>query len=730
MITVLFAYLCRKRNKINRHHIMKFRYFLTLSIIFFATLPSLSIDKETIIDSLRKELKLAKNPDDSITILYNMYDLSSRSRKGAIGRQIFYTAGRLGRTDVQLDIIRNNTSLYITSDSIINGYVDLVRKMPDSEDKRETLAYIDITYNSNRIRIMPESKRQEVLQEFIREYSKNPGIDMYDQVRRLYKLCVFLGASSQGDLYVEYLTKLGNLIDQLPYENSEVLRNMYLVQKAMIETDNDQHAKAVASDKRLLEVIKHLKDRYVSQGRLYRNYDVNEYVCYRRLLGNYAALTPKDIDEYYNCILNLVTSNPDIRKDFEDNRRAEIYYLIATKRYKEAMPLLKKYIDKPQNSIFKRKLLKFYTIAAKATGDKDALLAATTAYNTQLEDYISLQAAEKYKELQIIYDVNNLKAEKTQAELDRHSSTHTLHNRILVISLIAMGILTLLLIVTGRLYLKNKRSVKNLAKSQERLQAEKKNLLRTQQDLIIAKDQAESISRLKTQFIQNVRHEILTPLNGIVGFSQLIADSVPAERQDEMSRYTDIITEKSDQLVSLLADALDISMIDAGEMPINLQLWSLSDICRTCVDNVKHRTAPGVNMTFVDPGDKFKLLTDRVRTEKILTNYLNNAAKFTEKGSITLTYNVLRSQRQVVFSVTDTGIGIPEAKHAVIFERFEKLNNSTPGTGLGLHICQLSARLLGGIAKVDPEYRTGARFLFIHPLKDASAAAQGTDGTL
>ena len=81
------------------------------------------------------------------------------------------------------------------------------------------------------------------------------------------------------------------------YENSEVLRNMYLVQKAMIETDNDQHAKAVASDKRLLEVIKHLKDRYVSQGRLYRNYDVNEYVCYRRLLGNYAALTPKDIDE-------------------------------------------------------------------------------------------------------------------------------------------------------------------------------------------------------------------------------------------------------------------------------------------------------------------------------------------------------------------------------------------------------------------------------------------------
>ena len=130
---------------------MKFRYFLTLSIIFFATLPSLSIDKETIIDSLRKELKLAKNPDDSITILYNMYDLSSRSRKGAIGRQIFYTAGRLGRTDVQLDIIRNNTSLYITSDSIINGYVDLVRKMPDSEDKRETLAYIDITYNSNQI---------------------------------------------------------------------------------------------------------------------------------------------------------------------------------------------------------------------------------------------------------------------------------------------------------------------------------------------------------------------------------------------------------------------------------------------------------------------------------------------------------------------------------------------------------------------------------------------------
>ncbi|MFG6381918.1 MAG: HAMP domain-containing histidine kinase [Muribaculum sp.] len=709
---------------------MKLRYFLALSIIIFATLPSLSIDKEATIDSLRRELKVAQNPDDSITILYNMYDLSPRPKKGAIGLQIYSTAARLGRTDIQLDIIRNNTSLYIASDSIINSYVDLVRKLPDSEDKRETLAYIDITYNSNRIRVMPEAKRQEVLQEFIREYSKNPGVDLYDQVRRLYKLCVFLGASSQGDLYVEYLNKLGDLIEQLPEENSEVLRNMYLVQKAMIDTDNGQHAKAVASDKKLLEVIKHLKDRYISQGRLYRNYDVNEYLCYRRLLGNYDALTPKEVDDYYGLIMDLVASNPDVKKDFDGNRRAEIYYLIATKRYREALPLLKNYIYKPQNNTYKRKLLKFYTIAAKATGDKDALLAATTDYNTQLEDYINLQAAEKYKELQIIYDVNNLKAEKAQAELERHSSAHTLHNRILVISLIASGILALMLIVIGRLYLKNKRSVKNLAKSQESLQTEKQNLLRTQQDLIIAKDQAESISRLKTQFIQNVRHEILTPLNGIVGFSQLIADSVPADRQAEMSRYTDIITENSDQLVSLLADALDISMIDAGEMPVNLQLWSLSDICRTCVDNVKHRAAPGVKMIFVDPGDNFKLLTDRVRTEKILTNYLNNAAKFTEKGSITLTYNVLRSQRQVVFSVTDTGIGIPEAKHAVIFERFEKLNNSTPGTGLGLHICQLSARLLGGIAKVDPEYRTGARFLFIHPLKEAPVTDQGTEGTL
>lgn len=185
-----------------------------------------------------------------------MYDLSPRPKKGAIGLQIYNTAARMGRTDIQLDIIRNNTSLYIASDSIINSYVDLVRKLPDSEDKRETLAYIDITYNSNRIRVMPEAKRQEVLQEFIREYSKNPGVDLYDQVRRLYKLCVFLGASSQGDLYVEYLNKLGDLIEQLPEENSEVLRNMYLVQKAMIDTDNGQHAKAVASDKKLLEVIK------------------------------------------------------------------------------------------------------------------------------------------------------------------------------------------------------------------------------------------------------------------------------------------------------------------------------------------------------------------------------------------------------------------------------------------------------------------------------------------
>ena len=114
--------------------------------------------------------------------------------------------------------------------------------------------------------------------------------------------------------------------------------------------------------------------------------------------------------------------------------------------------------------------------------------------------------------------------------------------------------------------------------------------------------------------------------------------------------------------------------------------------------------------------DTYTLVTDSMRVQQILLNFLNNAVKYTEQGEITLTYTINEQEQQVIFAISDSGPGIPSDKAEQIFNRFEKLNSFSQGNGLGLHICRLIAQALQGEVKLDTTYTRGARFIFIHPL--------------
>lgn len=245
----------------------------------------------------------------------------------------------------------------------------------------------------------------------------------------------------------------------------------------------------------------------------------------------------------------------------------------------------------------------------------------------------------------------------------------------------------------------------------------KKNLLEAQEELIQARDQAEQANRTQTQFIQNMRHEILTPLNAITGFSQLIADSAPENMRGEMDRYSEIIAANGELLRTLVNDVLDISQMENGEIKLSRQAVSLRQLCTLCVTNMSTKAKPGVVMTFDDKLDSdFVLYTDSARVEQVLNNFLSNAIKYTDKGTIRLSYEIDEARKEVIFSVTDTGIGVPEGKEEMIFERFVKLSRYQNGTGLGLHICRFVAEMLGGRVSVDKSYNAGARFLFVLPI--------------
>ena len=365
-------------------------------------------------------------------------------------------------------------------------------------------------------------------------------------------------------------------------------------------------------------------------------------------------------------------------------------------------------------------LLQYMIEAATHVNDKATLLQATTQYNTLLEEYNQTKSAEKYRELQILYDVNELKTQNAQLELEKRESEIESGRAIIRITFIAITILTLLLIVVCWLYYRTKRLAGSLQRSKQKLQEEQENLLKTQKELTIARDQAEGANRMKTLFIQNMSHEIRTPLNAIVGFSQLMAENAKDSEKEDMGLYAQMINGNSDLLLTLVGDVLDIAKMESGEIKINLQPCSLQAICNLAVSNVKHKVKPGVKMHFqadaMISGDVC-LMTDATRLEQVLINFLTNATKFTNQGEIVLSYSVDADNRQVIFAVTDTGIGIPKDKAEIIFERFEKLDSFAQGTGLGLHICRLIANMLKGKVMVDTSYTGGARFLFIHPMR-------------
>lgn len=235
-----------------------------------------------------------------------------------------------------------------------------------------------------------------------------------------------------------------------------------------------------------------------------------------------------------------------------------------------------------------------------------------------------------------------------------------------------------------------------------------------EQELRAAKEKAEESDRLKSAFLANMSHEIRTPLNAIVGFSSILIDESTTEEDRES--YSEMIQTNSDLLLRLINDILDISRLETDRLTFNLVPCEIIALSNNVISTT--RQARKKNLTFVldAPFSSYELITDMQRLQQVLINLMTNAVKFTpNKGTITLSIREDAPNDQVIFSVTDTGIGIPVDKQKQVFERFEKLDEYAQGTGLGLSICQLTINLLGGDIWVDENYTQGARFVFTHP---------------
>ena len=229
-----------------------------------------------------------------------------------------------------------------------------------------------------------------------------------------------------------------------------------------------------------------------------------------------------------------------------------------------------------------------------------------------------------------------------------------------------------------------------------------------------AKDRAEESSRLKSAFLANMSHEIRTPLNAIVGFSDVL--SAGGASEEEQRGYFEIIRTNSDLLLRLINDILDVSRLEADRVILSLESCNVVQICQQVVASVAQARRSTNQFLFECEREVVEMRTDVQRLQQVVINLLSNADKFTKEGTITLKLELDTAGNVAVFSVTDTGCGIPLDKQKRVFERFEKLNEYVQGTGLGLSICKLTVEKWGGEIWIDPAYTDGARFMFTHPM--------------
>ena len=236
-------------------------------------------------------------------------------------------------------------------------------------------------------------------------------------------------------------------------------------------------------------------------------------------------------------------------------------------------------------------------------------------------------------------------------------------------------------------------------------------LKETEQKLIIARDKAEELDRLKSAFLANMSHEIRTPLNSIVGFSSLLAET---DDREERQEYIKIVETNNELLLQLVSDILDLSKIESGTFDFVRSDLDVNESCMKIIKSMEMKVPETVDLVFEKYMPDCHIYTDKNRFMQVITNFINNALKFTKQGTIALGYEQT-VPHEIKFYVRDTGVGIPKEKIDSIFERFVKLNTFVQGTGLGLSICKSLVSQMGGKIGVESTEGEGSCFWFTHP---------------
>jgi len=658
----------------------RFFIFLTALTLVLLALPltAQNTPRQATISRLRSELARVKAPEDSVRILYDIFDLSPRKDWPAVCEELYNVAGRAGDVPAQLDICRQ-VSVSVRNDNQLARIEQEVKRMPASDEKKETELFLKMKRISMNARHLPEAERQKAITAIIVRYDNGrKKTNKYQRVLNLFSLVEYLRNDATGDMLKEYIDRLMQMTTSSEF-SLYAIPNLVYSEAANIYSDAGDRKKAVAADRNLLEVIEGLEKKYADIGRKYRRYDISRYISLRRMLRNYEALGPGEAERIYKECCSLGNSNQDIKNDLDTRPAIHAHYHMATGDYTAAIPYLKRMLDNELPLALKRQTLEMLVKAAEYTGDDKTRLFALTEYNAILEELNKLRASVKYKELLIKYDMMDLKERNTALEIKSRDEEIESSKRIMTFLVLMFVIMAIILVFSLLNWTKYKRNTRDMGQIVDLFASERNRIRR---NLRLSESDTDNNTPDK-------------------GWPERFHES--HKKKFEMSTF---MTE------SIINDMLYISMVGRNDRLKNIHETTVNTILRSVVSKIAGVDA---GITVSCPENDFRINTDSECLTDILAHIVEQAGKCI-KGQRHLDISCGKTaERRINFFITSRE-HLPELHNMPhLFNPLVSIKDLDEVNKDGLYVCRMIAMLLTCDLRKDFSYADGTRLIFTIP---------------
>lgn len=648
-----------------------------VALLCLSSVSVSALDKNAEIARLRGKLSQTTTRKDSIKILYDIFDLSSRKDYLSLGREIDAVAERAGNNTVRYDIARHLANS-VNNDSILALIEAHVKSLPAGQEQKETELFVKIRRLSTTARYMTEKERQDKIARLIVP-EDNSKMDKYAKVERLFIICEYLSSFAKGNLLVEYLDDLGQLIKESGIDNYAV-KNIYLTESANIYSVTGNKEKALACDRALLKEIDALEKRYRAQGRKYRNYDVSRFIVYRRMLSNYDILDLDEVNSLYDKILKIAAVNEDVKGVLENNKRAAIYHAMKNKRYAEAIPYLRHQLSVERSQVFRRRQLGMLVEAAAAVGDQTTEDLARNELEAITEQMNSKEAQDKYNELKIRYDVSALRAENAELELENKNGQIAATRRIMIFVIVGWVAFAIMLVALLFFWTRYKRTASDLSSFVDSLAAER-----------------DAIKKRR-----------------YYDYAKKVGSSVKPRDYISSRPKTGNLSDTIDYIIN---DVMFISSIALEDTRKFRHTISVGSFMKDSIDNVESGLTKNININVVYPDPDFEIRVDKQCLQMLVNHILKVAVRLApEGGAIGFECTEDKSARMARFVFKHTGDSFPEGREEKIFEHFFDYRKLSEDGEAALIMCRMINFLTNSSLKSSAGHTHDGKLVLMVPM--------------